>query len=179
MIQKARSQVSDFRFQLSDNQRSEHLTSDIRHPTIRKFGTGFTLVELLVVLAIISIVISVSFVAFQGAQASGRDTKRKADLEDIRSALEIYRSDCGSYPATLTFGSSLQDTCVGGGTSTYMDSVPNDPLYPRETAEYGYELDSSNTSKYKLCAKLERGSGSSACAGGCGTESCNYTVTNP
>ena len=55
--------------------------------------SGFTLVELLVVIAIIVILISVSLVGLTGSRETARDAKRKADLEAIRSALELYKSD--------------------------------------------------------------------------------------
>lgn len=144
----------------------------------KKTARGFTLIEMLVVLAIIAIVITVALIAFKGAQASGRDTKRKADLQDIRSALEIYRTDCGSYPASLTLGSPLTATCVGSSSSTYMSSVPNDPLNARDSTSYAY---TSTSNTYTLCARLENGSGAAVCGvNACGPNgACNYSVTNP
>ena len=47
---------------------------------------GFTLIELLIVIVIIGILMSVLLVSYQGTRRTARDGKRKADLEQIRSA---------------------------------------------------------------------------------------------
>lgn len=137
---------------------------------------GFTLIEVLIVVAIIGILVAFSSVAFSSVRASARDTKRKGDLYDIRSALEIYRNDCGRYPASLTFGGSLTGTgsCAG---NTYMPSVPSDPL-GGSGRQYRYG-GSNNT--YELCASLEQGSGTQSCGGSsvCGSSTCNFKVANP
>jgi len=130
---------------------------------------AFTLIELLVVFSLIGIIISVSLVAYSSTRKSARDGKRKADLEQIRSALEMYRADVGSYPTTLNFGGSLTF-----GSDVYMAAIPNDPLAP--TYQYLYSQTGQNS--YKLCAFLEMGSGDPGC-GSCGSANCNYKVTNP
>ncbi len=139
---------------------------------------GFTLIELLVVISIISVLISLSFVSFLQARKSARDSKRKADLEQIRSALELYRNDCKTYPDTVTSGSPLIGAsglpCAG---VVYMQQVPTDPLTP--TYSYRYRFVSKNS--YFLCAYLEGGGIPSAnCGGNCGdSTTCNYETTNP
>lgn len=134
---------------------------------------GFTLIELLVVISIIGILIGLSIFGLQSARESSRDARRKADLELIRSGLEIYKADCGSYPVALT--SSLMGTETVGNTclttTTYIAEVPTDPL---PTNSYFY---SSTGVVYELCTALE-GGGSDSCSGSCG-ETCNYQVTNP
>ncbi|MCK4588676.1 prepilin-type N-terminal cleavage/methylation domain-containing protein, partial [Candidatus Woesebacteria bacterium] len=59
---------------------------------------GFTLIELLVVISIIGILLALSIFGLQGARKSARDSKRKADIELIRSGIEIYKADCNVYP---------------------------------------------------------------------------------
>jgi len=59
---------------------------------------GFTLVELIVVIAIIGVLVSLGYTNYQTSLARARDGKRKGDLEQIRSALEMYRTDKGYYP---------------------------------------------------------------------------------
>lgn len=114
---------------------------------------GFTLIELLVVISIIGILMAISLFGMQGARESSRDARRKSDLEMIRSGLEIYKSDCNIYPASL--GSSL----VGSGSptscavaNTYISSVPKDPLDPARV----YTYTRLTTSTYTLCASLEQ-----------------------
>lgn len=125
---------------------------------------GYTLMELLVVISIIGILMGISLVAFQGIRKSGRDARRKADLEQIRSALELCHSTSGSYPESLTTGNPI--TCGG---SIYLQTVPADPL----GADYLY---AEAVSSYTLCANLEGGAETSSCPSGCAG---NYRVCNP
>lgn len=115
-----------------------------------KLKTGFTLIELLVVISIIGILMAISLFGLQGARESSRDARRKADLEMIRSGLEIYKSDCNKYPASL--GTSLLGNpppVACSASNTYIALVPKDPL----GTSYSY---SSNTLIYTLCATLEQ-----------------------
>lgn len=58
---------------------------------------GFTLIELLVAMTIVAVLMGLALVSFQGAKKTARDGKRKTDLEQLRSALEMYRADNGHY----------------------------------------------------------------------------------
>lgn len=60
---------------------------------------AFTLIELIIVVAIIAILSVIIVYAIGNAQAKSRDTKRKADLKAVAGALEAYRSQIGRYPA--------------------------------------------------------------------------------
>jgi general secretion pathway protein G len=126
---------------------------------------GFTLIELLVSISIIVLLTSVAIVYYQQAGKKARDNKREADLEQIRSALEMYRSDNGQYPA------SLSDLTA---PTEYIKKLPTDPK------GYDYYYSSSGTA-YELCAHKETG-GTDTCGGGannCGLVECNYRVENP
>lgn len=127
---------------------------------------GFTLVEMLIVLAIIAIAVGASLVSFRGVRAVARDSERKTELQEIRSALEVYRSDNGSYP--LTADALVDD---------YIGALPQDPLAGNS---YVYEnIDNGTT--YRICAHLEADeSGTANCSpiDSCG-ENCNYEVTSP
>ncbi len=138
-----------------------------------KRNKGFTLIELMVVIVIICILAGLTLSGSFGARKVARDGRRKADLEQIRSALEMYRSDCKEYPASITFGGSLQGTIALGCNNTYMSMIPNDPL-----SDYKYYYAGSANS-YTLCSYLET---SSVLQGGCGNcagaGQCYYKVTN-
>jgi prepilin-type N-terminal cleavage/methylation domain-containing protein len=59
--------------------------------------SGFTIIELLIVIAIIGILATLVLTNFQGAQAKGRDTVRKNDINSIYQKLEEYYNENGSY----------------------------------------------------------------------------------
>ena len=77
---------------------------------------GFTFIEILVVATLIGILATIGIVTYSSANARARDGKRKSDVEQIRSALEMYRADNGNYPTTL---SSL--------TTDYINELPQTP----------------------------------------------------
>lgn len=142
---------------------------------------GFTLIELLVVISIMGILLALSVFGMQNARKASRDGKRKADLEQIRSALEMYKADCGAYPLTSALVLKSATTLTGNGddcssSNIYISTIPTDPV--STTSNYYY---SSNGDTYVLCASLEQGSGSVGCGGSttsCGT-ACNYKVKSP
>lgn len=125
---------------------------------------GFTLIELLVAMTIMAFLMGIALVSYQGSRRAARDSKRKADLEQIRSALEIYRTDMRQYPGNL---SDL--------VSNYIEAVPTDP----GSCQYYYKKISNNL--YILCASLETGGlVVSDCGNNCGSGcTCNYKVANP
>lgn len=112
------------------------------------FSRGFTLIELLVVIAIIGILTAFLVANFIGVKQRARDAQRKSDLRNIQAALEIYRSDNGSYPDPFpsSCGSAWQQ-----GTTVYMQTVPCDPL---NTGQFKYTYNFSSGA-YSLIACLE------------------------
>lgn len=70
--------------------------------TIKKAQKGFTIIELLIVIAIIAILAGLVLNNFQGAQAKARDTQRITDVNNMHSKLEELYNDSGGYPQTFT-----------------------------------------------------------------------------
>ncbi len=131
---------------------------------------GFTLIELLVVITIIGILIGVGTASYQRAVKLSRDSKRKTDIEQIRQAVETYRSEVGTYPAN-------QAALVSGG---YVNSLPTDPTPPNR---YSYVVGNPPTT-YAICSALEIVPTSPVvpnCSGvWCSANAdCNYEVDNP
>lgn len=65
---------------------------------LKKAQSGFTIIELLIVIAIIAILAGLVLNNFQGAQAKARDTQRVTDLNNIHSKLEEYYNENNGYP---------------------------------------------------------------------------------
>lgn len=90
--------------------------------------SGFTMVELLVVITIIAIMAAIGTFGYTMVVRVTRDAKRQADLKIIQSALEQYHNDAHNYPPNqITFiaGSQFSDPT---GTKIYLNNVPTDPL---------------------------------------------------
>lgn len=167
-------------------------------------NSGFTLVELLVVITILGILSTIGLVAFTSAQAKGRDAERKSDLKQIASALEIYYNDHGSYPASsggyiLGCPSTTASSCSWGSGSfsdtqtIYLKTVPDDPSIGRYYYYRAATFGGTAKQAFQLYASLENTQDAGSCIGGnCGAHSdlpsgvkcgesanCNFSVTSP
>ncbi len=60
--------------------------------------TGFTIVELLIVIVVIGILAAITIVSFNGVQLRGRDAERQSDIRAVQQAIELYYVDHGYFP---------------------------------------------------------------------------------
>jgi general secretion pathway protein G len=125
---------------------------------------GFTLVELLIVIAIIGILSVVVVVAVGGAQAKSRDTKRKADIKAISMALESYKSFQSAYPKAPESDVSgctndrngytrvdKESPCVNLSNLVSKGYLSAFPVDPSQNTVVGYYYRTNGTaSEYKL-----------------------------
>ncbi|MEX0617040.1 MAG: type II secretion system protein [Candidatus Woykebacteria bacterium] len=119
----------------------------------RKKRNGFTLLELLIVVAIIAILTSIGIFALRNAQRNARDSKRQQDLNQLKVSLEQYFETTipHQYPSS-TAGKINCGGALDWGTSpftcnnkTYMKQLPNDPVGGRN---YCYDSTGSTFSLY-------------------------------
>jgi prepilin-type N-terminal cleavage/methylation domain-containing protein len=74
---------------------------------------GFTLVEVMVVVMILSILLSVATPQFVRANLKAREAQLKADLKVVRDALENAANDIGTYPNPADLDNTVPDTLSG------------------------------------------------------------------
>ena len=129
---------------------------------IRK--SAFTLPEIVISMAIISILATVSFVSYNSYLVESRDSKRLVDIEAISSGLEIhYKKNGGTYPKpsdsvvlsyTGSDGTNKAFSYLGfvkDGIRLDFNSVPRDPL-TNDYYVYGATVDLKS---YQLAGTLE------------------------
>lgn len=93
-----------------------------RKPAISE--AGFTLVELLVVLAIIGLLTTVVVINVLPVQGRAQVQKAKADIAIIEQGLELFRLEVGRYPATEE---GLAALTVPTAMGAKLKKLPNDP----------------------------------------------------
>ncbi len=139
--------------------------------------TGFTLIELLVVISIIGILSSFAVVSLNSARNKARDALRKADMTQMRTALNLYYDENNKYPAcgawdsgAADFGANVTDgsncynvalnTALTAGTKPYLGNLPKDPKNitnnPEVDTTYLYRyVGKADGTEYALVYRIE------------------------
>lgn len=98
--------------------------------------SGFTIVELLIVIVVIAILAAITLVTYNGIQVRARDTRRSTDIAAILQALDTYNILNSGYPrATSTDGDGFWEysnetpgTFMEYLSATFPGSTPVDPV---------------------------------------------------
>lgn len=161
---------------------------------------GFTMIELLVVVALIMILASVGLGAYTISTTRSYDTQRKSDLNQLSKALESFNNDMGRYPLSDANGAILcyqkdasvvtNPTCPGDKLTARIDGVVNSyisiPTDPDPSNKYVYESDGNTYSFFTKLHNTEdkdllRDENNVVIADpygvSCGVDVCNYKIT--
>jgi prepilin-type N-terminal cleavage/methylation domain-containing protein len=120
---------------------------------------GFTVLEFLIVMAIMSILIGLILVGLTAARAHSRDQAKISNLQTIAVGITQYHDICREYPSSL----SATETCGGLQGSTLANLIPEIDSYQFNTGrDYNYAAialdtdDLDTCSSFHLSVSLER-----------------------
>lgn len=135
--------------------------------TLSKKQTGFTIVELLIVIVVIGILAALVITTFAGIQKKARDTERTTDIKAIHAQLEAYYAQNGRYPTNANLDADatwVKDNLKGLDPEALEDpkGASNDLAGAPAANVYSY-------------AELPAGCDNPALGGG--TECTSYTLT--
>lgn len=147
------------------------LFSNMKQNLLIKNQSGFTLIELLVVATIIVVLSAIGLVSFSTAGKSARNSKRKADLETVRQALVLYKSDNGEYPNGLA-GANYSAMITTLSSGYISDPTPVDP-------KDGQAGCGSGGGSETLCGYIYVGTPTTFTLRAPLEDDLDYTVTNP
>jgi prepilin-type N-terminal cleavage/methylation domain-containing protein len=145
---------------------------------------AFTLVELLVVIAVIGLLSTIAVVSLSTSRIKARDAKRIADLKQISTAVELYISANGHLPTyhsdyptswcTYIWHPSYPEFITD--IAPFMPNVPTDPKTPHQGSDYFFR-NFDGFGKYALCGNLEQDTGKSYDYSSCtGSVPYNYCI---
>ncbi len=119
---------------------------------------GFTIIELLVVVAIIGLLTALGFALFSEARTKSRDAKREKDVKTLQDALSIYVTNASAYPVTDTNGVYLTGSDAVASTLIAAGALPAVPLDPQNVGNFRYKYTSTDGFTYTLIYYLETNS---------------------
>ena len=91
--------------------------------------SGFTIVELLIVIVVIAILAAISIVAYNGIQARAREVQLSSDINAIKKTMELYKANDGQYPR-----------CASGGNCSFITDVKSKlvPAHASSLSAYNF-----------------------------------------
>ncbi len=113
---------------------------------------GFTVIELLVVTAIIGLIASIVLVQLSNTRGRARDAEREQEIKTIQNALAIYAVNAGRYPV---YSGELTGSDAVSMALRDENAISQMPLDPLNTGDYKYNYESADGTTYTLAYFLE------------------------
>jgi prepilin-type N-terminal cleavage/methylation domain-containing protein len=140
--------------------------------SLKKHKSGFTIVELLIVIVVIGILALLVITTYSGIQAKARNAKRQSDIKSLQTQLEAFFSQNGYYPSLTDMNSSSwlgtnmksldQNALIDPSNTSQSKTLTNSSTPDKQ---YGYvvtdssgnlcETDDTTCAKYTLYAHYE------------------------
>jgi prepilin-type N-terminal cleavage/methylation domain-containing protein len=138
--------------------------------SLKRKQSGFTIVELLIVIVVIGILAAIIITTFTGVQKKGRDADRKSDINAIYSQVEVYFAQEAKYPTLANLNDDtwrntnvkgLQDDAITapGGTDALVATGASTSNYEYVATPASCDNTATNgdCTGFTLTATLESG----------------------
>ena len=139
--------------------------------SLHRKQSGFTIVELLIVIIVIGILATLVLVTFTGVQQKARNTQRQTDIKAVASHLETYNANNAMYPTTANMNDASNPTWVSQNLKGLDRESTRDPSDKNNVYTFAA---SSTSQQYGYAPTKEDGT---ACDNTAGNECTKFTLT--
>jgi type II secretion system protein G len=123
---------------------------------------GFTLIEMMIVVAIIAILVAILVPNFIRARAQAQTAACEANLKEIATALELYQTDHEQYPA----GNNTPVTSASVDLGPYLRQTPIDPVNPAGQYQFSVQNPTNGAASYTITCPGQHDPATMAAIGG-------------